>query len=183
MLKRSTMKLKMFLLGALLMLLYPAMIVQAQQPTFHVTLHDAQGYATPNVPNSRITFSAVIKNNGPRAIYINGASLSLHAPNSYFTLDATKFYTNVPTVLAANSSWSGAVFDVISTGNAPLNQFFLGNLTVLGGSDEGAQNELDSVNFSVAVVPEGSSFALFGAGLLALGLVIRRRPGLLTRLR
>lgn len=182
MLKRSTMKLKMFLLGALLTLLYPAMIVQAQQPTFHVTLHDAQGYASPAGPET-ITFSAVIKNNGPRAIYINGASLSLHAPNNYFTLDSTKFYMNVPTVLAANSSWSGAVFDVISSGNAPLNEFFLGNLTVLGGNDESAQNELDSVNFSVAVVPEGSSFALFGAGLLALGLLIRRRPGLLTRLR
>lgn len=179
------MKLKLILLGVVLALLSPAMVAQAQQPSFHVILHDPMGTATPNGP-AQISFHATLKNNGPTAVYINGASLTLNAPSSHFTLDATKFYQNVPTVLAANSSWSGLVFDVISTGAGPLNQLFYGDLTVLGGvgpAQEGDMRELDSVTFAVAVVPEASGFVMFGAGLLGVGLLIRRRPGMLARLR
>ena len=179
------MKLKLIMLGAVLALLSPAMVAQAQQPSFHVILHDPVGTATPN-GTSTISFHATLKNNGPRAVYINGASITLNAPSSYFTLDASKFYQNVPTVLAANSSWSGLVFDVISSGNSPLEQLFYGDLTVLGGVGQTQQNdmrELDSVNFAVAVVPEASGFVMFGAGLLGVGLLIRRRPGMLARLR
>lgn len=180
------MKLKLILLGAVLALLYPAMVAQAQQPSFHVILHDPIQTASPAPGPQTISFHATLKNNGPTAIYINGASLTLNAPSSHFTLDASKFYQNVPTVLAANSSWSGFVFDVISTGASPLNEVFYGDLTVLGGvgpTQEGDMRELDSVAFAVAVVPEASGFVMFGAGLLGVGLLIRRRPGMLTRLR
>jgi len=179
------MKLKLILLGVVLALLSPAMVAQAQQPSFHVILHDPLGTATPGVPGT-ISFHATLKNNGPTAVYINGASITLNAPSSHFTLDASKFYQNVPTVLAANSSWSGLVFDVLSSGSGALQEFFYGDLTVLGGvgpTQQDDMRELDSVHFAVAVVPEASGFVMFGAGLLGVGLLIRRRPGMLARLR
>lgn len=150
----------------------------AQHPTFHAVLDDADKAAYPVGSPGVVTFHATIKNNGVSPVYINGATITLTHPSG-FSIDDTKFYLNVPTVLAGGASQSGiAVFDVtVPTGLADLTQVF-GSIQWIGGSSASSQTELDLNHFRITIVPEGESFALLAAGVAAMALGMRRRRGL-----
>ena len=173
---------RLAVLVAVLALLCPALLAQAQGiPTFHVVLEDDNSLP-PDVVRT-VTFHAFIKNNGPQPVYINGASITLNYRPG-LTLDDSKFYLNVPTVLAANSSWYGEVFDVSHDGSIPLGTVIPLSMSVIGGVGPGHENDqtlLDTAYATLTIVPEGGSMGLMGAALVALGLMLRRRPRFLTR--
>lgn len=153
----------------------------AQFPTFHVRLEEPSLTLPPN--GGTVTFRAFFKNNGPNPVYINGATITLVHPGG-FTLDDTKFYLNAPTVLAGGATTAGFidVFDVSATAGIPELTSAAGIFTVVGGTTQNSFQDIGGDHFLVTVVPEGSSLALFGVGIVALGVFLRRRPQLLTRI-
>jgi hypothetical protein len=106
-------------------------------------------------------------------VYLNGDSFDVSSPP--LSLDDTDFFANSPFFLDPGTS---ATFDdfTVTVDPSATPGTYVGDFTFLGGSDGGAALNLGTVDFSVVVTPEPSSFLLLGSGLTGLvGLVRRKR--------
>lgn len=167
--------------GLALGALVPASVAWAQFPTFHATLTSPDSYARPGVTWT-VGFSANIKNNGPTPVYINGATITLHYDPALATIDDSKFYVNMPTVMAGNTSQNNvAIFDVIVDGSVPFGTEMFGSIEYLGGLTSTSMGSLDINHFKITVVPEGGSLGLMAAGVLALFAGTRKRRNRLEK--
>ena len=152
-----------------------ALVVAAAQADINITLDNA---AQSGVPGSTLQFFGTISNTGSDTVFLNSDSLNLAGGSDFTTNDL--FFTNVPVLVAANSS-SGDIelFDAtVSNPFADTLTTYNGTYTVIGGVDGGAQDVLAEAAFSVNVTnatPEPGYFALLGIGLALMTWLHRRR--------
>jgi hypothetical protein len=118
-----------------------------------------------------LTFDAVITNNSSDTVYLNGDSSYVDPP---LTLDDTGFWNNSPLSLdPGDSSLDIELFTVTIPIGTPV-AFYTGYFQIYGGgpSDD---NLMGTADFDINVLPEPSSYLLFGTGLAVLALTFRRR--------
>ena len=119
-----------------------------------------------------LIYTATVSTSGNAApVFLNGDSFNVSTP---ITLDDTDFFANFPFTLNTTDSFTGDLFTLnIPAGAAPGTYY--GSFSLLGGADGGSSDLLGTVNYSVTVTPEPSSFLLFGTGLSALVGVVRSK--------
>jgi hypothetical protein len=133
------------------------------------------------VPGTTLQYFGTITNSDPtNAVYLNGDSLTLSAPDGDFTVNDL-FFSNVPISLDGGAN-SGDIelFDV--TINDPFTDpyaVYTGAYELLGGVDGNAQDVLAANEFSAApLAPEPVTSVLTLSGLAALAVIRRRKTSL-----
>lgn len=129
-------------------------------------------------PGDRLSFFGTLTNRGTTTVFLNGLSGSLGSPD-LFVDDSPFFAAGFPRSLDPNVSFTGNIFDVV-IGSSAQGGTYNGSVTIQGGADASAQDNLATAAVSVAVVPEPSSLALLGLGGIPLPLIAaaaRRRRG------
>jgi hypothetical protein len=82
--------------------------------------------------------------------FLNDITASFDAPSTpYLSLKPNAFFANVPGILAQGESYNGPIFRIAISRLAPVGDY-AGAITLRGGSDEFATNDLVTVNFGVA---------------------------------
>jgi hypothetical protein len=120
-----------------------------------------------------LEFFGTIKNNTGSTIFLNGDSLNISGL-SFTILD--QFFTTVPISLAPGSTSADIeLFDVVLSNPLldPIGKY-TGSYTLLGGTDDGAQDNLGTSSFSVTTVPEPSSVYLLLGGVPVASAMLRR---------
>jgi hypothetical protein len=144
-------------------------------------------------PGDTLMFNATLLNTSSTdTIFLNGAGSTASSP--FLSIDVSPFFLNAPLSLDPGAS-SGpfVLFDVTIDPSAPDGPY-VGNLvSIQGGADGGAFDDLADVPFDVTVqssaVPEPSTFPLLAVGVAAFLFVLRGRnptigsPGRRTRQR
>lgn len=161
----------LFVLAATLLLSSPA-----SADTISLNLANAVQTGT---AGSTVSFFATVAAPGTNGgtVYLNGDNFNLDAP---LTLNDDGFFLGFPLSLDAGDSYTGLLFTVSLSSNI-ASGLYSGFFEILGGSDGGAQNTLQSVNFQVNVapvasaVPEPESLMLMAAGLPGLAIVVRSK--------
>jgi hypothetical protein len=131
-------------------------------------------------PGDLLQFFAVISNTGSDTVFLNQDGLTLAGIS--FTI--TDQFFNTPASLDGGLSSSDIeLFDVmLSNPLLDLPNLYPGTYTLLGGSDDGAQDLLSTADFDVTTepgrsggTPEPGSWLLLGTALVGLGIVHRLR--------
>jgi hypothetical protein len=126
--------------------------------------------ATVDIPTT--VFVLTINQTGPGSIgSTNDSPITLNGTLSAGTISGTS-----STVGITFSPASGSVNDTVTPGTATYTMFFTPIVPPSsGGGDSTLSGTLTYVASQVGAVPEPATMAMMGAGLLALGLVQRRR--------
>lgn len=134
---------------------------------------------------SSVTFFGTFSNGRDPGRFINGFSLSFAggAPGS-ISFDDSAFFTNVPAFLGSGDTTGlVAFFDALVSSLVPPG-VYVGSVSILGGYDENADNNLGTQEFSITVVPGGqdpipepATMLLLGSGLAGAAALRRRRRG------
>lgn len=121
-------------------------------------------------PGDNIDIMGTLLNPDQSSIFLNGFSGFLTNPDLDF--DTTDFFTIVPAVIGNGESYSGPIAGVlVGLSGQPGN--YSGSITLQGGADANAFDDLATQNFQFTVatpsaVPEPSSFGLLAGAMLAL---------------
>jgi hypothetical protein len=156
------------------LLTIPAAAQAAVTFTFDAARMVAQG--------SSVTFNGSLTNTGPNEVFLNGISITMGGAG--LTPDDSPFFVNVPLSLSPGES-TGLVsmLDVFADLTAPTGTF-LNSITIQGGANNAAQDELGFQGFLITVtsaetsaVPEPATWAmmLFGFGVIGGATRYRRR--------
>jgi hypothetical protein len=142
-----------------------ATLCQADTLTINLTESTLSGG-----PGDELDFTGTLTNNTSDTVFINSDSFTFAIPGA---LDDSPFLNNAPFWLDPNeTSTSFELFDVvIPAGTA--NGTYPGALTVLGGVDGNAMDNLGAVAFEVVATPEPGFLPVLAAGLAYL--IYRRR--------
>ncbi|MCU1323233.1 MAG: putative exosortase interaction protein [Acidobacteriaceae bacterium] len=163
--------LALFVLAAALLLSSPA-----SADTISLNLTNAVQTGT---AGSTLSFFATVAAPGTNGgtVYLNGDNSNLDSP---LTLNDDGFFLDFPLSLDAGDSFSGLLFTVTLPSNI-ASGLYTGFFEILGGSDGGSLDTLQSVNFQVNVapvvsaVPEPESLMLLAAGLPGLAVLARSK--------
>ena len=99
--------------------------------------------------SNEVFFTGILKNTDPtNDLYLNSIQF---IPNSNFTTDSNVFFANVPGILSAGQTYSDVVFEVTINPAAPAGDYF-GAVTILGGSNIFAVNNLATLPFQVSTI-------------------------------
>jgi len=152
-------------------------VVKADPITF--TLDDTHTVAQ----GSSVTFFGTLSNGGSPGRFINSISFSFAsgAPGSISFNDAA-FFMNVPAFMAPGTTTGlVAFFDAVVSSLVPPG-VYAGTVSVLGGDDENANNNLGTQEFSITVIPGGqgaipepATMLLLGSGLAGAAALRRRK--------
>jgi hypothetical protein len=137
------------------------------------------------LPGDSIDITGTLLNPDPDPIFLNSYSGLLTSLGLDF--DPTDFFTIVPAVLNTGESYSGPIVSVLIDPAATPGDYF-GSITLQGGADSNAFDDLATQNFQFTVssgVPEPNSAVLLLSGFTLLGLgacvrtaaANRRAPG------
>jgi hypothetical protein len=126
-------------------------------------------------PGDTVAITGTLFNPDPEPVNLNDFSGLLTSPDLDF--DLTDFFTVVPAVLNNGDSYAGPIAAVVIDPLAQSGDFF-GSITLQGGTDSNAFDDLATQNFefSVSSVPEPSAFPLLvPGGIIFLAVRIRRK--------
>jgi hypothetical protein len=99
--------------------------------------------------SNEVFFTGILKNTDPtNDLYLNSIQF---IPNSNFTTDSNAFFANVPGILSAGQTYSDVVFGVSINPATPAGDYF-GAITILGGSNIFAGNNLATLPFQVSTI-------------------------------
>ena len=119
-----------------------------------------------------LLFSGTITNAGVDQLFLNGADLSAPFPLSG---DASPFLASPLSLNGGTFEFALPLFTVAIPPGTPDGLLGPGTLSITGGADGGAQDNLGSADFSVNVVaPEPGSMLLGGIGVMLLAAIRRR---------
>lgn len=153
-------------LAASLLLLMPAFAHAQLTLTFDTPNQSGQ-------PGDTLTFAGTLTNTSASLLFFSGDSFTLGGTD--LVLDDSPFFLEGPLSLEAGEVFTGPLFTV-QIGPSTPSQFAPGTFTILGGLNEGDQNELATSSFSVSVTaPEPSSGLLVLGTTLTAAFALRRR--------
>ena len=119
-------------------------------------------------PGSEVFYSGLFQNTGASDLFLNDFSVSFVVPGGvYLMSDSNFFFANVPGTYLPTEFYTGPILGITIAPGTPVGAYF-GTLTLLGGGDEFALNDLGSANFELDVVPEPASLVLLATGLAGL---------------
>lgn len=99
--------------------------------------------------SNEVFFTGILSNTDPtNDLYLNSIQF---IPNSNFTTDSNAFFANVPGILSAGQTYSDVVFGVTINPTTPAGDYF-GAVTILGGSNIFAVNNLATQPFQVSTI-------------------------------
>jgi hypothetical protein len=132
-------------------------------------------------PGNSVAITGTLLNPDPNPVSLTDFSGLLTSPDLDF--DLTDFFTVVPSVLNNGDSYAGPIVAVVIDPLAQSGNFF-GSITLQGGADSNAFDDLATQNFefSVSSVPEPSALIILIPGVLAIITArFRRRPDAVRR--
>jgi hypothetical protein len=118
-------------------------------------------------------FSATVTNNSAQVVYLNEDSTSVNSP---LIVDDSPFnaYPLFLNAVRSENSYTGLLFNVDIPDRTPVG-LYTGSFEIVGGDPSDFTDVAGSAVFNVNVTPEPSGFLLFGAGVLVLGVLARRK--------
>jgi hypothetical protein len=140
----------------------------AKADTLSLTLDSP--YQT-GIEGQTLTFDVNITNDSSDMVYLNGDFYYVDSPltvNSEFNDNAPLF------LLPGDSSGDFELFTVTIPLGTPVG-LYAGYVQIKGGGGSSDDYVLGSADFDINVVPEPSSYLLFGTGLAVLAGIFRRR--------
>jgi len=163
----------------LLLCLLGALLCDGARAQLVLTLDQSQFTA---LPGDTVTFTGNLTNNNPFETFLNGAEFPQIDPG--LAGDESPFFVNTPLSLAPGASLPNPVtLFTVTLDPGLLPGSYSGAFRVVGGPDDQTFDPLAEVPFRVnvaaptggGVIPEPSSLALAGIGLLPLAGTLRRR--------
>jgi hypothetical protein len=127
-------------------------------------------------PGDTVVWNVTFTNDGVDPIYLTGDSITGFTVESNLTVNED-FFGQVPLVMNGQDTWTGSFFNVMIESNAPIGDYYA-SVTIFGGADDQASDELASQNIGVTVVP---SSAVPEPGTVLAALSILGPAGLLFR--
>ncbi len=99
--------------------------------------------------SNEVFFTGILSNTDPtNDLYLNAVQF---IANGNFTSDSNAFFANVPGILSAGQTYSDVVFGVTINPTTPAGDYF-GAVTILGGSNIFAANNLATQPFQVSTI-------------------------------
>ena len=104
-------------------------------------------------PGDEVIFTGALTNSGGTDFFLNDVVFSFNGPAvTNLAGGSNAFFGNVPGILSASETYTGAVLTVV-IGQATPPGDYSGSVTLLGGGDIFATNELATAAFQVTVLP------------------------------
>jgi len=119
------------------------------------------------VGSNEVVFAAALTNaSPPDTMYLNDIQLSFtDAATNYLAADTNVFFANLPGILLAGETYTDIVFGVTVNPSTPPGNYS-GTVTLVGGSDIFATNNLASQTFQVMLSPATLILALAGTNFV-----------------
>ncbi|HEY2329150.1 MAG TPA: hypothetical protein VGI63_04995 [Verrucomicrobiae bacterium] len=110
--------------------------------------------ARSGVGSNEVFFAATMTNANPTTnLYLNDLQLSFtNAATNYLAADTNVFFANVPGILLTNETYTDIVFGVSINPSTPRGNYS-GTVSILGGANIFATNNLASQTFQISLVP------------------------------
>jgi hypothetical protein len=116
----------------------------------------------PGVGTNKIVFTGILSNSITATNFLNNIQINFSgAATNYFTADTNVFFENVPGILLPGENYSDIVFGIFVTSNTPPGNYF-GAVTIQGGSDIFAANNLTNQSFQISLPP--ATMRMFNSG-------------------
>jgi hypothetical protein len=104
-------------------------------------------------PGDELAFTGAVTNSGSTDFFLNEVAFSFSGPAlTNLAGGSNTFFANVPGILSASETYTGAVFTVVINPSAPPGDYS-GSVTLLGGADIFATNQSVTAGFQVTVLP------------------------------
>jgi hypothetical protein len=123
--------------------------------------------ALSGIGSNEVVFAAALTNASPTdTLYLNDIQLSFtDAATNYLAADTNVFFANLPGVLLAGETYTDVVFGVAINPSIPPGNYS-GAVTLVGGSDIFATNNLASQTFQVILPPATLNLAPAGTNFV-----------------
>ena len=154
------MRLKFQTLLSGLALLLSVALAQADL-TFSLTPAAQSGVGT-----NEIFFTGALTNTSLTTNFLNNIQITFtNAATNYLTADTNVFFANVPGILLPGETYTDVVFGIAVNSATPPGNYY-GTVTIQGGSDIFAADNLTNQTFQVSLSPASLGVALSNTNLV-----------------
>ncbi|MDP9171622.1 MAG: hypothetical protein M3N54_13475 [Acidobacteriota bacterium] len=153
-----------------------AILLLAAAPSFASALsYTLTPSAVQAVAGGTVLLGGTLQNTGAADLFLNDFSVQFDPPaGAYLSADPNYFFENVPGVLSAGEQYTGNIFELFVSPDAPPGTF-TGSGTIYGGLDAFANDNLGIRTFTVILAtPEPAAAFLLATGLAAIEIYRRR---------